>query len=147
MTRGIESPHTNRQCICRNQTALTLNVGVATLCPGRETKSVAAMFVWFFQHPGSSVAHAGVILTREKGGMEMPHYDFNKPMTFLNALEQYALAHQCVMVALRDEVSFGEARDHAILNAAHILTSMLEDARAEASALSDLIERRVLGGF
>ena len=36
------------------------------------------------------------------GGKTMPHYDFNEPMTFLNALEQYALAHQCVLVALRN---------------------------------------------
>ena len=79
--------------------------------------------------------------------MEQPHYDFNRPMTFLNALESFTLALSCVMVALRDEAQFREEPDQAHLNAAHMLASMLEDAQAEASVLSDVIERRVLGGF
>ena len=79
--------------------------------------------------------------------MEQPHYDFNRPMTFLNALESFTLALSCVMVALRDEAQFREDGNHAILNAAHMLAAMLEDAQAEASVLSDVIERRVLGGF
>ena len=77
--------------------------------------------------------------------MEMPSYDFKKPMTFLNALEQYALAHQSVMTALRDEVNFGEDSDHAILTAANLFCSMLEDAHPEAVALMNKLERRVLG--
>lgn len=75
----------------------------------------------------------------------MPQYDFSKPMTFLNALEQYALAHQAVMVALRNEVNFGEACDHALLNAANLFCSMLEDAQPEVDELTSKIERRVSG--
>jgi len=75
----------------------------------------------------------------------MPHYDFSKPMTFLTALEQYALAHQAIMAALRDEVNFGEARDHALLNAANLFCSMLEDTHPEAVELTNRLERRVLG--
>jgi hypothetical protein len=77
--------------------------------------------------------------------MEMPHYDFNEPITVQNALEQYALAHQAMMVALRDEVNFGEARDHALLIAANLFCSMLEDTHPEAVELTNRLERRVLG--
>jgi hypothetical protein len=77
--------------------------------------------------------------------MEMPQYDFERPMTFLNTLEQYALAHHAVMVALRNEVNFGEARDHTILNAANLFCSMLEDSHPEALELTNALERRVLG--
>lgn len=35
--------------------------------------------------------------------MEMPQVDFSKPMTFTNALEQFALILNCAMVALRNE--------------------------------------------
>lgn len=75
----------------------------------------------------------------------MPHYDFNEPMTFTNALEQYALAHHAVMVALRNEANFGEDCDHALLSAANLFCSMLEDTQAEAVQLMHQIERRVLG--
>ena len=79
--------------------------------------------------------------------MEQPRYDFKRPTTFLNTLESFSLALNCVMVALRDEAQFREEPDQAHLNAAHMLASMLEDAQAEASALSDVIERRMVGGF
>ena len=75
----------------------------------------------------------------------MPHYDFNEPMTFQNALEQYALAHHAVMVALRNESNFGEDRDHALLNAANLFCSLLEDTHSEVVQLTNAIERRVLG--
>jgi len=75
----------------------------------------------------------------------MPHFDFNEPMTFTNALEQFALAHQAVMVALRNEANFGEDRDHAVLNAATLFCSMLEDTHPEVLELTRKIERRVLG--
>ena len=79
--------------------------------------------------------------------MEQPHYDFIRPTTFLNALESFSLALSCVMIALRDEAQFREEPDQAHLNAAHMLASMLQDAQAEASALSDVIERRMSGGM
>ena len=62
MIRGTEKPQTKRQSLCRHQTALTLHdVGVAALCPGRETKGVAANFVWSFQHPDSNAVRIGVV--------------------------------------------------------------------------------------
>jgi hypothetical protein len=54
------------------------------------------------------------------------------------------VALNSVMVALRDEVNFGEARNEAILNAATLLCSLLEDTQSEANALRERLERRVV---
>lgn len=75
----------------------------------------------------------------------MLHYDFTQPMTFLNALHQYTMAFNCVMVALRNESNFHDEGDHAVLNAATVFCAMLEDAHPEALALTHKLERRVLG--
>lgn len=75
--------------------------------------------------------------------MEKPHIDFTQPMTFQNALQNFALSLASVMVALRDEVNFGEDRNHAILTAANLFCSMLEDAHIDALSLMDQIERRI----
>jgi hypothetical protein len=77
--------------------------------------------------------------------MEMPHYDFNKPMTFLNALEQFSLALDCVMTALRNEADFHDDGDHAIVNAANHFCSILEDTHPVSVELANRLERRVLG--
>jgi hypothetical protein len=77
--------------------------------------------------------------------MEKPQIDFTQPMTFQNALQNFALSLACVMVALRDEVNFGEDRDHALLTAANLFCSMLEDAHPEAVALMNKLERKILG--
>jgi hypothetical protein len=74
----------------------------------------------------------------------MPPFDYTQPMTFLNAFEQFSVALHGVMVALRDEVNFGEERDEAILNAATLLCSLLEDTQSEANVLMEKLERRVL---
>ncbi|MBM3636342.1 MAG: hypothetical protein FJX04_04480 [Alphaproteobacteria bacterium] len=71
----------------------------------------------------------------------MPSFDFTQPQTFINTLEQFSLALHGVMVALRDEVNFGETRDETILNAA-LLCSLLEDTQSEANALLEKLERR-----
>jgi len=71
----------------------------------------------------------------------MPSFDFTQPQTFINTLEQFSLALHGVMVALRDEVNFGETRDETILNAA-IFCSLLEDTQSEANALLEKLERR-----
>jgi hypothetical protein len=63
-------------------------------------------------------------------------------MTFLNAFEQFSVALHGVMVALRDEVNFVEERDEAILNAAALLCSLLEDTQSEANVLMEKLERR-----
>ena len=72
----------------------------------------------------------------------MPPFDYTQPMTFLNAFEQFSVALHGVMVALRDEVNFGESRDVAILNAAALLCSLLEDTQSEANVLLEKLERR-----
>jgi hypothetical protein len=71
----------------------------------------------------------------------MPSIDFNKPQTFLNTLEPLALALNCALVALRDEAHFQDERDEAIVAAAALLSSMLEDARLEVEALGNRLER------
>ena len=72
----------------------------------------------------------------------MPPFDYTQPMTFLNAFEQFSVALHGVMVALRDEVNFCEERDEAILNAAALLCSLLEDTQSEANVLMEKLERR-----
>ena len=75
----------------------------------------------------------------------MAPYDFSKSMTFYQALEQFSLAQQCVMVALRDEAQFHDDGDRAILNAAGLFCSMIEDTHREAEMLLIKLERRVMG--
>ena len=77
--------------------------------------------------------------------MEMPHYDFKKPMTFENTLEQFSLALHSAMVALRNEANFHEMGDEAILSAAQLFCSMLEDTHQEAVKATHQLERRILG--
>jgi len=60
--------------------------------------------------------------------LETPKIDFSKPMTFQNALETFTLSLAFVMVALRDEVSFREEPDQAVIQAAFLFCSLLEDA-------------------
>jgi hypothetical protein len=72
----------------------------------------------------------------------MPRFDFEPPLTFLNAFEQYALAHHAVMVALRNEVKFGDGQDTHLLNAVGLFCSLLEDSHAETDRLIDELERR-----
>ena len=74
--------------------------------------------------------------------MDKPAYDFNRPMTFLNALESFTLALGCVMVALRDEAAFRDEPDQATLNAVFMLCAMLEDSYREAMELAAEMERR-----
>ena len=78
-------------------------------------------------------------------GVKMPQIDFTKPMTFLNALESFSLALNGAMVALRNEAEFHEQSDQVAVNAVNLFASMLEDAHAEVSVLSDRLERRALG--
>ena len=74
--------------------------------------------------------------------MEKPQIDFTQPMTFQNALQNFALSLACVMVALRDEAAFREEPDQATLNAANVLCAMLEDSYREAMELAAGMERR-----
>ena len=75
--------------------------------------------------------------------MEKPQIDFTQPMTFQNALQHFALSLACVMVALRDEASFRDEPDEALVNAVNLLCSMLEDAHNEALSLMNQIEQRI----
>ena len=74
--------------------------------------------------------------------MDTPQIDFTRPMTFQNAMQNFALSLAFVMVALRDEAAFRDEPDDAILNAANMLCAMLEDAHREATKLASGMERR-----
>jgi hypothetical protein len=95
--------------------------------------------------PAPARSCAGAILIDEKRGMEMPRYNFKEPMTFLNALEQFSLALECAMVALRNEAAFHDSGDETVLNAAHLFCSLLEDHYAECVTLTNALEQRVIG--
>jgi hypothetical protein len=97
-----------------------------------------------FSAPRHQRIRAGAILTKRKGN-GMPSYDFKKPMNFLNALEQFSLALECVMVALRNEAKFHDSGDESVLNAANMYCSLLEDRHSESVALTNALEKRVLG--
>ena len=75
--------------------------------------------------------------------MEKPQIDFTQPMTFQNALQNFALSLACVMVALRDVASFRDEPDEALVNATNLLCSMLEDALNEALSLMNQIEQQI----
>ena len=59
--------------------------------------------------------------------MDTPQIDFTKPMTFQNAMQNFALSLAFVMVALRDEAAFREEPDQATLNAANVLCVVLSE--------------------
>jgi hypothetical protein len=71
--------------------------------------------------------------------------DFRKPVSFINILEPFTLALSTALVALRDEAEFHDNGDQAVLNAANVFCSLLEDAHGEASGLVGRLERRVAG--
>ena len=79
--------------------------------------------------------------------MDMLPYDFKQPMTFINALAQFSLALECAMVALRDEAEFREGGDHAMVNAAHQFSAILEDAHLLSVDLANRLEGRVHSTF
>ena len=74
--------------------------------------------------------------------METPQIDFTQPMTFHNALLNFALSLACMMVALRDVASFRDEPDEALVNATNLLCSMLEDAHNEAMVLAEELEKK-----
>jgi hypothetical protein len=74
--------------------------------------------------------------------MKTPQIDFTQPMTFQNALQNFALSLACMMVALRDEASFRDEPDEALVNATNLLCSMLEDAFNEAMVLAEELEKK-----
>jgi hypothetical protein len=140
MTRGTEKPLQERQRICRHQTALTLiDVGVAALCPGRETKGVAANSWWFFQHPDSSVSHAGVV---SFSGCAMPLIDYSKVLTFPDSVEALSITLHHALVKLRDQVAYGPRDDFAMMRAAEHLSALLEDGHKEVERLIAALERK-----
>ena len=75
----------------------------------------------------------------------MPQMNFIKPMTFLSTFEAFCVALNCVMVTLRDEASFHDSGDEAVLDAAQLLSSLLEDSHIEALELTRKLEKRILG--
>jgi len=77
--------------------------------------------------------------------MKMPQIDFSKPQTFLNTLETFALALNCVMIALRNEAKFNDEINEATVEGTNIFASMLEDARTETLQIGNQFERTILG--
>ena len=73
----------------------------------------------------------------------MPGMEFERPVTFLRAIEVFCLSLNCLMVRLRDEAAFHNARDEVVLNAAQFVVVMLQDSHAEAEALSQTLEKRI----
>ena len=71
--------------------------------------------------------------------------DFETPHSLKDAFQRFALELTCMMVWLRDEAAFHDNHDHAVLDAASLLCSTLEDAHEEAVRLTERLERRLVG--
>jgi hypothetical protein len=66
--------------------------------------------------------------------------DFNEPISFHAALETLSLTLDVVMVRLRDHVEFDEGE--LPLQAAHILSALLEDTQEEVERLITRMEAK-----
>jgi len=77
--------------------------------------------------------------------MEMSHYDFKPPYSLKDGMQRFALELNCMMVWLRNEARFHDAKDYSVLETASLISDMLEDSQREAEALIPEIERRVTG--
>ena len=70
----------------------------------------------------------------------MPLINYAKPMNFCDSTEAVSVVLQYALVQLRDYVKFQENRDTAIVRAAEILSSALEDAHSEVEQLIGKME-------
>ena len=70
----------------------------------------------------------------------MQNLDFNEPFSFHAALEALSLTLDVVMIRLRDHVAFDEGE--LPLQAAYILSALLEDTQEEVERLIMRMERR-----
>ena len=65
----------------------------------------------------------------------MPLINYAKPMNFCDSTEAVSIVLQYTLVQLRDYVKFQEDRDSAVMRAAEILSSVLEDTHNEVEQL------------
>ena len=77
--------------------------------------------------------------------MEMPQIDFTPPHSLKDALQRFSLELECLMVWMRNEAQHHDNLDHAVLDAACLVSHVLEDSHAEIQRLIPQIERRVMG--
>ena len=70
----------------------------------------------------------------------MKKLDFTEPISFHAALETLSLTLDVVMVRLRDHVEFDEGE--LPLQAAHILSALLEDTQEEVERLITRMEAK-----
>jgi hypothetical protein len=145
MIRGTEKPHRKRQSLCRYQTALTLHdVGVATLCPGRETKSVAANLRWSFQHPDSNATRIGVALflgLLQERPNAMLLKDFPENFTLGYSVHVLFILLQSLLMRVESMIeNEGEPLSHEDREIIFSLIKLIDDAQNDAHRL----ERKIL---
>ena len=74
----------------------------------------------------------------------MPLLDYSKPADFCESVEAVIVLLQYTLVQLRDHAAFGEEPDITILNASALLSSVLEDMKAEIERLHGTMEAGVV---
>jgi len=83
--------------------------------------------------------------------MEMPQkvkfktIDFKPPQSLKEALQRFSIELECLMIWMRNEAHYHDNFDHAVLDAACLVSQVLEDSHKEATRLIPQIERRVTG--
>lgn len=75
----------------------------------------------------------------------MPQIDFTPPHSLKDALQRFSLELECLMVWMRNEAQHHDNFDHAVLDAACLVSQVLADSHKEAEQLIPQIERRVTG--
>ena len=65
----------------------------------------------------------------------MPLIDYSTAFSFCDSTEAVSVVLQHALVQLRDHVKFQEEQDSAVLRAAEVLSSVLEDSQAEVEHL------------
>jgi hypothetical protein len=70
----------------------------------------------------------------------MPVIDYSKPQNFCDSAEAVSVMLSSALVQLRDHAAFQDEPDISILHAAALLSSVLEDAKAEVEHLLERLE-------
>ena len=71
--------------------------------------------------------------------------DFKPPQSLKEALQRFSLELECLMIWMRNEARYHDNFDHTVLDAAHLVSQILQDSHKEAALLIPQIERRVTG--
>ena len=70
----------------------------------------------------------------------MPLIDYSKPMNFCDSTEAVSVVVNHALIQLRDQVAFQTEKDAAIVRAAEVLSSLLENAQSEIEQLIGKME-------